>query len=262
MSFSTASAVSGGPGRWTADLEEGWDIFGVTNGGYLMSIATRAMEAETEGRELISVTGSFMNPASAGPVAIGVELLKRGRNLSTLRATLSREDRDLVFVTGVYADPDRPINDAILARGEPPALPPPEHCMLTEPADDAPIPPPFTGKVELRVPPEDAEAFGTGAEARSRGWFRLRDGERLSAHAVVLATDSFPPAIFYSSLAVGWTPTVDLTIQIRNPAPTGWLACQYTTRFVSGGMLEEDGEIWDEDRNLVAISRQLALVPR
>lgn len=262
MTFASASAVSGGPGRWTANLEEGWDIFGVTNGGYLMSIATRAMEAETEGRVLISTTGSFMNPASPGPIDIGVEVLKRGRSLSTLRATLSREGRDLVFVTAVYAEPDRPINGATLSRGQPPALPPPGECLLTEPAHDAPIPPPFTGKVELRMSPDDVETFGAGAEARSRGWFRLRDGENLSAHAVVLATDSFPPAIFYSNLAVGWTPTVDLTVQVRNPSPAGWLACQYTTRFVSGGMLEEDGELWDEDGNLVALSRQLALVPR
>lgn len=254
--------MTGGPGRWSANLEEGWDIFGVTNGGYLMSIATRAMEAETNGRQLISTVGSFMNPANPGVVDIRVEVLKRGRSLSTLRATLSRGDRDLVFVTGVYADPDRPINEATLNGGTPPDLPAPQDCILTEPATDAPIPPPFTGKVELRIPPEDAETFGAGAKPRSRGWFRLRDGEGLSAHAVVLATDSFPPAIFYSDLTVGWTPTVDLTIQIRDPSPSGWLACQYATRFVSGGMMEEDGEIWDESGNLVALSRQLALVPR
>ncbi|HEX6220573.1 MAG TPA: thioesterase family protein [Acidimicrobiia bacterium] len=262
MSFETATAVTDGPGRWSANLEEGWDIFGVTNGGYLMAIATRAMEAETDGRLLISATGSFTNPANPRPVDVAVESLKQGRSLSTLRATISREGRDLVYVTGVYADPDRPIHPARLARTGPPDLPTPEDCILTEPADDAPIPPPFTGKVELRVPSEDIESFGAAAEPRSRGWFRLRNGEGLSAHAVVLATDAFPPAIFYSNLAVGWTPTVDLAVQIRDPSPTGWLACQYATRFVSGGMLEEDGEIWDENGNLVALSRQLALVPR
>ena len=262
MSFDTATAVNGGPGSWSAEAHEGWDIFGVTNGGYLMAMATKAMEEETDGRHLISATGSFMNPTNAGPLDIVVEFLKRGRSLSTLRATVSRDGKSLVFVTGVYADPNRPFNEAIMARGEPPDLPAPQDCILMEPAIDAPIPPPFTGKVELRVPPQDVATFGAGGEARSRGWFRLRDGEALSAHAVVLATDAFPPAIFYSNLAVGWTPTVDLTIQIRNQAPTGWLACQYTTRFVSGGMLEEDGEIWDEDGNLVALSRQLALVPR
>jgi acyl-CoA thioesterase len=264
MSFESATAVAGGPGSWTADLEAGWDIFGVTNGGYLMAIATRAMGLESEDRSLISATGTFLNPATPGPVSIGVEVLKRGRSLSTLRATMVRDDKVLVYVTAAYSASDRPISETRLSLENPPDLPDPEDCVTVEPAIDAPIPPPFTGKVEMRISHEDAVAFmqADGKQPRSRGWFRVRDGEELDAHAVILATDAFAPAIFSSNLAVGWTPTVDLVVQVRNPRPTGWLACQFTTRFVSSGMLEEDGEIWDRSGSLVALSRQLALVPR
>lgn len=264
MSFAQASAVSGGPGRWSAELPVGWDIFGVTNGGFLMAIATRAMEQETDGRELISATGSFMNPAGPGPVEIGVETLKQGRSLSTLRATITAEGRDLVLVTGVYGDPDRPRHDTDLVLGEPPKLPPPEQCVLAVPSEVAPLPPPFTGKVEVRGHPDDSKAIlgdKTGTPLM-RGWFRLLDDELLDAHGVVLASDALPPAIFNADLAVGWTPTIDLVVQVRNPRPRGWIACRFATRFVTDGMLEEDGELWDQAGNLVALSRQLALVPR
>ncbi len=263
-SFAEASRTVGGPGRWTAQLAEGWDIFGITNGGYLMSIATRAMASESGGRTLIAATGTYLNPATAGQVDVTVDVLKIGRTLSTLRATMSRDGTALVYVSGVFAAPVRPVSDANLVLGAPPKLPPPEDCIAVVPSDTAPLPPPFSGKVDLRLHPDDAGMiFGNRAtHSLMRGWFRLKEDEQLDANAVVLAADAFPPAIFNSDLTLGWTPTVELTVQIRNPAPSGWLACRYATRFVTDGMLEEDGEIWDESGNPVALSRQLALVPQ
>jgi hypothetical protein len=40
------------------------------------------------------------------------------------------------------------------------------------------------------------------------------------------------------------------------------LRCSFRTRFVTGGYLEADGELWDADDVLVGLSRQPALVPR
>ncbi|MGA9598356.1 MAG: thioesterase family protein [Acidimicrobiia bacterium] len=262
---STANSVpSAKARRWTADLAEGWDIFGITNGGYLMSIATRAMAAESGDRTLIAATGAYLNPATAGPVDVTVEVLKRGRTLSTLRGVLSQDGKNLVCVSGVLTGAVRQAEDANLVLGAPPKLPPVEECVSVEPSQTGPLPPPFSGKVDLRLHPDDAGMiFGNRAtHSLMRGWFRLKEDEQLDANAVVLAADAFPPAIFNSDLTLGWTPTVELTVQIRNPAPSGWLACRYATRFVTDGMLEEDGEIWDESGNPVALSRQLALVPQ
>ena len=45
MTFAEASAIKGSPGSWTAEIQEGWDIFGISNGGYLMAVATRETAA-------------------------------------------------------------------------------------------------------------------------------------------------------------------------------------------------------------------------
>lgn len=264
MSFADASAVHGGDGRWQGTIPDGWDIRGITNGGFIMAMATRAMEAESDGRELISATGNFVNPGTSGPVEIVVEPLKSGRSLSTMTATVSSEGKSLVYVTGVYAHPDRPKPDEDLVLGGPPELPSPDDCIRATPAEDREFPPPLTGNIDLRVHPEDASALEElpGDRPLIRGWFRLLDDEPIDGHGVVLATDCFPPAIFNSPYPTGWTPTIELAIQVREPHPSGWLACRFETHFVTGGMLEEDGQLWDERGRLVALSRQLALVPR
>jgi acyl-CoA thioesterase len=78
----------------------------------------------------------------------------------------------------------------------------------------------------------------------------------------LLVADAFPPTIFNADLPVAWTPTLEMTTHIRSEPEPGWLRCRFSTRFITGGMLEEDGELWDDSGRLVAQSRQLALLPR
>jgi acyl-CoA thioesterase len=49
-------------------------------------------------------------------------------------------------------------------------------------------------------------------------------------------------------------------VSIRNMPESRWLNCSLRTRFVTCGLLEADGVVWDEKGNLVAISRQIAQV--
>lgn len=84
----------------------------------------------------------------------------------------------------------------------------------------------------------------------------------MDAFALMLIADAFPPTVFNARLPVAWVPTVEMTTQIRGIPAKGWLRCKFSTRFITGGVLEEDGEIWDSSGRLVALSRQLALMPR
>ena len=259
--FGDATAVTRtGDDTWRADIPPGWDIGGNANGGYLLAIGARALVAATGRRDPVTVTGHFLSPGRPGPVEVTTAVQKEGRRFATATARLEAGGRPLLTVLGTCGDlAARP--DDLLVDGAPPELPPPDECVAVVATET--FPPPFMGRVELRLHPEDA-GFATGARsgiARVRGWFRLPDDEPVDTVALVCALDAFPPTIFNTDLPVGWVPTVELTTHVRARPDPGWLRCRFTTRYVTGGFLEVDGDIWDGSGRLVAQSRQLALVP-
>lgn len=257
--FSSASAVRRtGPSTFAAEVEPGWDIAGNTHGGYLMAIAARA-SAEAAGRpDPVTVTGHFLGPGRPGPVTIEVRVLRSGRRFATVSAVVTAGGRTLLATLGTFTTlgdgggPER-------IEAAPPDLPPPDRCIRMEPTDS--FPPPFMAQVDLRIHPEDARFEVSPGPPRFRGWVRFAD-EPLDTLGLLVVVDAFPPTAFRSGLPIAWTPTLELTAHVRaRPAP-GWLRCTFGTRFITGGHLEEDGEVWDETGRLIAQSRQLALLPR
>jgi acyl-CoA thioesterase len=261
MSFAAASAVALEEGnRYRGEVAPGWDIMGNADGGYLMAIAARAA-AHAAGRpDPVSVTAHFMRPAAPGPVTIDTDVLRSGRRFAVVRSTM-RDGETLLAALGTYGSLE-PSDHVDRLDSGPPDLPPPDECIPVEPTET--FPPPFMGRVELRLDPADS-LFASGVPSgrmRVRGWFRLRDEEPIDTMALLMATDAFPPTIFNAGLPIAWTPTLELTAHVRARPQPGWLRCVFTTRFITGGFLEEDGELWDESGRLVAQSRQLALVPK
>jgi hypothetical protein len=260
--FTLATTVQPiGDGEWSASIHPGWDIAGNANGGYLLSIAARALVGATGRPDPVSITAHYLATGKPGAVRISTRVLKQGKRLATGTATMSSAERPLLAVLCTAGDLAQ-FEGPELIEGAPPDLPQPNECVPLEPTDT--FPPPFMGKVELRLHPDDA-AFATGQQSGHplmRGWFRLPGDEAIDSVALLCAVDAFPPTAFNARLPVAWTPTIELTAHVRaNPAP-GWLRCRFSTRYVSAGFLEEDGEIWDGTGRLVAQSRQLALVPR
>ena len=187
--------------------------------------------------------------------------MKQGRTLTTVTASMEAGGRRLVQALGAFGDLSTSRGPE-LVEAAPPGLPPPEECVAVVATDT--FPPPFMGRVDLRLHPEDA-GFADGTPSgrpRVRGWFRLRDGEPIDTVAMVLAVDAFPPTVFNACLPVAWTPTVELNAHVRARPSPGWLRCAFTTRYVTGGFIEEEGVLWDDTGTLEAQSRQLALIPR
>lgn len=250
-----------GDTTFAGEIHQGWDIAGNANGGYLLAVIARAVTEATGKPHPVTMTAHYLAPAGPGPVLVDVDTVRIGRRHATASATLRRDESK--FIVALATTTDLAAADGpSLVDASPPSLPPPDQCVAMAPASGGP--PSFAAKVDLRLHPDDAGFLHGNAsgKAQVRGWFRLRDDEPIDPIALLVAVDGFPPTIFNADLPVGWTPTVELTAHVRGiPAP-GWLRCVFTTRFVTGGYLEEDGEVWDAAGRLIAQSRQLALVPR
>lgn len=255
------------PGVYVAEVPSGWDIAGATNGGLMLAIATRAVLEETGDPDPLTVTAHYFAPAQPGPVRIHVEVIRTGNRLRTSTVRLETDSGEVLLAmlatTTVLGTPGaEDLSGQTLVAGQPPSLPRPEECLLVEPTDT--FPPPFMGNVDVRLPP-DVVGFALGkpmGRAEMRGWFSLPEGEPLGSLGALLASDAFPPPVFNAALPINWTPTVELTVQVRSRPASSRLRCTFRSRFVEHGLLEVDGELWDESDHLVALSRQLALVPR
>jgi len=244
---------------------EGWDILGNTNGGYLMAMAARAM-ADAAGRPPMTVTAHYLSPGAVGPHIIEVTEVRAGRRFATMTGAVINVEtgREVIRVLGTFGHHD---TDAVeRLDGAPPSIPAYDDCPVDVNGDDPdaqPVPE-LQQRLSVRLAPGSV-GFRSGKPrgvAEVSGWFDFADGQKIDEYGLILASDSFPPAVFNSGLPVSWVPTVELTVHLRGLPVPGPLAVIFRTRFVSGGVLEEDGEVWDSAGHLVAQSRQLALTPR
>lgn len=275
--FQAATAVrllaadEGGRWRYRGEIAEGWDIGGVANGGYVLAMTARAM-ATAAGRPPVSITAHYLTPGRPGAVAIEVDAVRIGGRLATLTASLRQGegggDPEILRVMGIFGT--FPADDApLLTTAPPPDLPPfddpdlPLRRMVPV-MEHSGLP----DRLDIRLRPGD-EGFATGRPAgrpEVAGWFALADqqpGERLDAFGVLLAADAFYPPIFNSGLTpTTWVPTLQLTVHLRAEPVPGPLAARFRTDVALGGLLGEDGDLWDSAGRLVAQSRQLALMPR
>jgi acyl-CoA thioesterase len=148
----------------------------------------------------------------------------------------------------------------VLTLEPPTTLPPPDGCVGRAP-DTQGVPLAILDRVDVRLHPGHARPGATG-RAEVSGWIRFRDGREPDALACLLFADAFPPPVFGLLGAVGWVPTVELTVHVRaRPAP-GWMRGRFVTHDLADGRLVEDGALWDARGRLVAQSRQLALLRR
>jgi acyl-CoA thioesterase len=242
-----------------ATVHPAWNIGANPNGGYLLALAARAIAQASPGQpDALSITVHYLRPGLAGqPCQIDTQRLRSGRTLGTLRATLQQQGQARLELLAAMGDLGATAAPPVLALPMPP-MPPPEQCLpRSAPAQGVELP--ILQRLDIRLHPDEARPGGAG-RARVTGWIRFRDGRDPDALACLLFADAFPPAVFGLLGMVGWVPTIELCVHLRRRPAPGWMLGRFETQDLADGRLIEDGALWDSRGQLVAQSRQLALL--
>ncbi len=265
--FDDATAVHRvGPvsdGTWTcaAELDPDWRVGTKPNGGYLIAVMTRAALEGAGHGELpphpVAVSAQFLRSPQVGAVTIEVELARSGVSVAQLRTTLIQSGRrcvDALVTLGTLTADDGHWWDGV----DTPTLPAEAGCPLAD-GSRPELPVPMLSVVEERFDPTTVgwAAGRPGGSSELRGWVRHADGRQPDPLSLVQVVDALPPATFDLG-AAGWVPTLSLTAYIRALPSPGSLVVRQRARLVTGGLLDEQCDVWDATGRLVATGHQLA----
>ena len=262
------------PGRYTTTLSDNWNAPFVPQGGIASAIALRAMAAELDRPEqrLRTVTTAYAAQVKQGEAEIDVTVVRRGRSMSQLVATLRNVGEPAGHTTLAVFGSRR--HGYEFTEPAFPEVPAPDECRSWEdvPDDFEPQgprregPPTFWESVESRVavghfPWDDYEPNGSERVY----WYRFMEPPRLDDGtldplALVTLCDTMPGAVFERIGPGGpdWVPpSVDLTVHLFGDADAEWLLARNRARHAGDGYASVDMELWDPGRGLVAYATQI-----
>ncbi|MCB9593086.1 MAG: thioesterase family protein [Sandaracinaceae bacterium] len=240
-----------------AEVSDAWGIGGIPNGGYLSYFGATALRQVLPHPDPLTVTTRYARPSKPGPATIECEVIKIGRTQSAGVAKLLQDGKECFRVTATYGDLDAMRGPTVIAAEVPP-MPPVD---TVPPRFGAPPGSSFGARVDLRFAPGSVPFLDGGVGPMELGgYIRLIDDHPVDPFALLLFADAWPPPSLNGVEQRVWVPTIELTVHVRRRPAPGWIRGWFRTRFLIQGRLDEDGELWDADDQLVALSRQYALL--
>jgi len=255
--------------HYQLDVPAGWRQGRGAFGGLVVGALVRAIEHHVAdpARKVRSVTAELPGPVDPGTAELTVETLRRGNNVSTVRAFLSQQGEIRSHAVAVLAA-DRAGAQTGSAAGwndlaRPVAPSWTELTPLQMDGRSGPWPE-FAQHFEYRV----VEGIPlSGGAARAVGWVRPRDPGPLRDAAYIAALiDAWWPAAFIRFTAARPMATIAFTLEIAGGVggldPAAPLLYRGIAPICTDGYAFETRELWSEDGRLVAQNHQTFVVIR
>jgi acyl-CoA thioesterase len=242
--------------HWRGEIVPGWRIGEVSNGGYILALAGRVLREALPQPDPLTIHILYLAPTELGPVDCEVEVLRTGGSTSHARLLMRQRGEVKAQVSASYTELER-LQGENWSSQRRPEIAPAEEC--------APV---AAHNIEFRHSVD--QRYYTGGEVFRRGepdgsgcfdgWVNLVDGSDPGVLGLLLFADAMAPPVFTVFGVLHWVPTLDLSVQLRAHPVPGPIQVRFRSRYMSAGIVEEDGELWDSSGQLVALSRQTSKV--
>lgn len=235
------------------------------HGGYLTAVMQKALSLSMPHPHVINSNTLYLDRTEPKEIAIHVDKIRESRGSSVGRVSLIQDEKLRCMMTGICSDFNymNGVNDLE-------TLPP---NIFNEKRDffislnfdnkQEGFTPSFIKQTKCDIAKKHAwwlkNENDLGDEARCAGFISM--GEEIPDQFVLsFYSDFFPPVVMNKYGPLGWVPTLSLTTNIRQLPTTSELFMDVIAKDINKGFFEQDCQIWDLNKNLVATSRQLTRI--
>ena len=235
------------------------------HGGYLTAVMQKAISLSMPHPHLINSNTLYLDRTEPREISIRVEKIRESRGSSVGQVSLIQDDKLRCMMTGICSD-FHYMNGVNDLETHPPKIFSEERdsfISLNFDNKEEGITPSFIKQTQCDIAIKHAwwlkNEADLGDEARCSGFISMGD-EIPDQFVLSFYSDFFPPVVMNKYGPLGWVPTLSLTTNIRQLPTTSELFMDVKAKDLNKGFFEQDCQIWDLNKNLVATSRQLTRI--
>ena len=235
------------------------------HGGYLTAVMQKAISLSMPHPHLINSNTLYLDRTEPREISIKVEKIRESRGTSVGQVSLIQDDKLRCMMTGICSD-FHYMNGVNDLETLPPKIFNEERdsfISLNFDNKEEGITPSFIKQTQCDIAIKHAwwlkNEADLGDEARCSGFISMGD-EIPDQFVLSFYSDFFPPVVMNKYGPLGWVPTLSLTTNIRQLPTTSELFMDVKAKDLNKGFFEQDCQIWDLNKNLVATSRQLTRI--
>ena len=235
------------------------------HGGYLTAVMQKAISLSMPHPHLINSNTLYLDRTEPREISIKVEKIRESRGSSVGQVSLIQDDKLRCMMTGICSD-FHYMNGVNDLETLPPKIFNDERdsfISLNFDNKEEGITPSFIKQTHCDIAIRHAwwlkNEADLGDEARCSGFISMGD-EIPDQFVLSFYSDFFPPVVMNKYGPLGWVPTLSLTTNIRQLPTTSELFMDVKAKDLNKGFFEQDCQIWDLNKNLVATSRQLTRI--